>query len=95
MSYTAGAVVRSTVVWVPESGSSSLVNTSASVQDAVGLAIFPTVVKPPATTETYYVDINIPDNAITGRWRVRWESSSPDMVFEDYFDVVASHLTSP
>jgi hypothetical protein len=94
MSYTAGAKVRSTVTFVPETGNTALGNVTARVIDAAGSASALT----PATTaspDQYTADISIPDGAIAGPWSVRWECSSPKIVVEVGFDVVASAMSNP
>ena len=93
MSYTAGAVVRSTVTFVPASGTTDIANVTAVATSAEGATTSLTPVA--GTANVYYADINIPDTAITGPWSVRWECSGPDIVFEDSFDVVASTVFSP
>lgn len=94
MSYPAGARVRSTVTFVPESGSTLLANVTARVVDAEGVV---TALTPAAGAgaEQYTADIAIPDTAISGPWTVRWECSTPKIVVEVDFAVDHSALPEP
>lgn len=93
MSYTAGAKVRSTVTFVPESGNTTIGNVTARAIDASGNLYSLTVVA--NGTDSYKADIGIPDTAISGPWSVRWESSAPKIVVDVGFDVVASSMANP
>lgn len=94
MSYIAGAVVRTTVTFVPESGTTALANISATAEDTQGNTYALTVAAT-AVADQYTADVTTPDTAITGRWWVRFESSSPNITAETTFDVVASALATP
>lgn len=94
MSYLAGSRVRSTVTFVPESGSTSIGNVTARATDAEGNVTALTVAAG-GSADQYTVDMTIADTAISGPWVVRWESSSPKITVETTFDVVASAAVNP
>jgi hypothetical protein len=93
MSYTAGARVRSTVTFAPETGSTILANISATATDAEGNRTVLTVAA--GATNVYTADITLPDTAISGPWVVRWECSSPKMTCEVSFPVDGSGAANP
>jgi hypothetical protein len=92
-SFLAGSRVRSTVTFVPESGTVLLTNVTARAIDAEGNV---TTLTPVAgSTNVFTADVAIPDSAISGPWVVRWESSTPKIVVDDPFSVSASAMLNP
>lgn len=81
--YAAGAVARSTVTFVPTTGTVELADVRVRAITAEGDVITNLTPEAGADPNVFYADINIPDDAISGPWGIRWWSSDPDIVAQD------------
>ncbi len=93
MSYTAGAVVRSTVTFVPASGSVDVENVTARaiLPDGTTAHLTPAA----GAANVFTADYTIPDTAIDGPLLIRWECSSPKIVAEVGDTIAASAMLDP
>lgn len=103
-SVTAGNTMRSTVTFVPASGTVLIADVTARVLVPTGTtgstAGILTLTPVAGATNVFYADIAVPDNATAATWVVRWESNSPSpkIALEDSttrLQVIASALASP
>lgn len=94
----AGNVVRSSVVFVPSTGTVSLADVTCRAMGDNRTVYSLTVVSD--GTNAFHADVTVPDTAPAARWVFRWESRSPSPVITlddetTQFDVVPSAFPAP
>lgn len=97
-SIAAGNVVEATVTFTPETGTVALADVSAKLRKPGGTEVTLTGIT--GTNPTFEVEWASAETDVTGRYRIRWESSapSPRIVVEDdttSFNLIATAFTTP
>lgn len=94
----AGNVVRTTITFVPATGTVALADVTCRVLKYDGSVESLTPVS--GGTNIFYADVAVPDTVPNSRWRFRWESRTPSPVItlDDLttrFDVLQSDFPNP
>ena len=100
ISVDAGNVVRTTITFVPLTGTVSLSDVTCRVLKDDGTVANLTPAANGAIVNSFYAEVTVPDTTPSSRWRFRWESRppSPTITLDDSttrFDVLQSDFPNP